>query len=214
LDKKRPTGGTSATIMRLERSPFQRNPAAPPITPAKRVVKILLFTLIVFSVFGLLIFNPPPFLFMNVSKSAPLGLYLRKNMSGPLKKGSLTALCLPLPIAKVALSKRYLIYIKQSSCPGHAPMVLKRIVALPGDRIDLLESGVWINGTHVPGSELRSRDSRGQTLPHFPNGRYRVSSGFIWLLGENMKVSWDSRYYGPVPESSVQFSVQPLLTWR
>lgn len=93
-------------------------------------------------------------------------------------------------------------------------MVLKRIAAVSSDRIELSESGVRINGTIVPGSGIKNRDSRGQPLPHFPNGTYRVSSGSIWLLGENLSVSWDSRYYGPVPESSVRFSVRPLLTWR
>ena len=214
MEKERPTGGTRATIIRLERSPFHNNPADTPISPAKRAVKIALFALISLSVFGLMIFNPPPFLFFNVSKSAPLGLYLRKNVTRSLEKGSFSALCLPLPIAKVALSKRYLIYIKQSTCPGHAPMVLKRIAAVSSDRIDLRQSGVRINGTIIPGSGFKNRDSRGRLLPHFPTGSYRVSSGFIWLLGENLKVSWDSRYYGPVPESSVQFSVRPLLTWR
>ena len=184
------------------------------MAPAKRAVKILLFTLVSLSIFGLLIFNPPPLLFFNVSKSAPIGLYLRINGSEPLKKWSFYALCLPVPIAKVALSKRYLIYIKQSTCPGHAPMVLKRIAAVSSDRVELSESGFRINGMHVPGSGLRSRDSRMRPLTHFPYGNYAVPPGTLWLLGENLNVSWDSRYFGPVPESAIRFSVRPLLTWR
>ncbi len=92
-------------------------------------------------------------------------------------------------------------------------MVLKRIAALPGDRIDLSKAGVRVNGRFVPGSTLRTTDSKGRRLSHMPYGAYTIPSGEIFLLGENLAVSWDSRYYGPVQARSLRFPVRPFLTW-
>ena len=215
MDKKRPIGGTRATIPRLERSPVHRNPAAAPAPPARRAARILLFVLLALPVLGLMASNPPPFLFLNVSKSASLGFWIREPGLFPLRRGSFYALCLPVPVATVALSKRYLIYIEKSPCPGHVPMVLKRIVALPGDRIDLSEAGLRIDGSApIPGTEVRSADSSGRRLSHMPYGSRTLGNGEIFLLGENLGISWDSRYYGPVPESALRFPVRTFFVWR
>ncbi len=70
-----------------------------------------------------------------------------------------------------------------------------------------------VNGTLVPGSTIRTTDSKGRRLSHMSYGSYTIPSGEIFLLGENLVVSWDSRYYGPVPAKSLRFPVRPLLTW-
>ena len=215
MGKSRPIGGISETTQSPESVPSQKSPPDAPESPARRYVRIALFLLLSLPVLGLLMSNPPPLLFLNVSKSAALGLWIRTPGRSPLEKGSFYALCLPVPVAKVALSKRYLIYIKKSPCPGHVPMVLKRIVALPGDRIDLSPTGLRIDGSErIPGTQVRSTDSKGRPLAHMDYGSRTLGSGEIFLLGENLHLSWDSRYYGPVPESAIRFAVRPLFVWR
>lgn len=94
-------------------------------------------------------------------------------------------------------------------------MVLKRIVALPGDRIDLSEAGLRIDGSApIPGTEVRSADSSGRRLSHMPYGSRTLGNGEIFLLGENLGISWDSRYYGPVPEAALRFPVRAFFVWR
>lgn len=214
MGRQRPIEGMNAATKSPQRDPFQKRPPTAPAKLARRKLKIVFFAMLVGSVFGCLAVNPAPFLFFNVSKSAPLGFWIRTIKQDPPGRGTFYALCLPDPIAKVALLKRYLIYIKKSSpCSGHVPMVLKRIAALPGDRIDLSKAGVRVNGTLVPGSMLRTTDSKGRRLSHMSYGSHTIPSGEIFLLGENLSVSWDSRYYGPVPARSLRFPVRPFLTW-
>lgn len=207
--------------MKMFRSfPIQGRPAKSPARMAKKTVKVLSFLFLSIPVLILLVhpdwFTPdgsvPPILFFNLSKSAPYGFYERK--SGPVRKGSLAALCLPGPTARVALSKLYLIYNKKSSCPDHAPLVLKRIAATRGDVVHLDHRGISINGQKIPGSGIHSVDSLGRTLDHWTYGTFTVGPGEIWVLGENIGVSWDSRYFGPVGAGNIRFAVIPLFTWR
>jgi len=215
LGRKSPIGGIREATISPENVPSQKSPPDAPANPASKRFRIVLFALLSFPVLGLMMSNPPPFLFVNVSKSAALGLWVRKPARSPLEKGSFYALCLPVPVAKVALSKRYLIYIKKSPCPGHVPMVLKRIVALPGDRIELSPAGLRIEDSPlIPGTQIRHTDSKGRTLSHMSYGSRTIRDGEIFLLGENLDISWDSRYYGPVPESAIRFAVTPLFVWR
>jgi len=94
-------------------------------------------------------------------------------------------------------------------------MVLKKIVALPGDRIVLSAAGLRIDGSPlIPGTQVRTRDSQGRELSHMPYGSRMLGAGDLFLLGENLHVSWDSRYYGLVPESAIRFAVRPLFVWR
>jgi len=199
---------------------IQGSPDKSPAKMAKKTVRMVSFLCLSIPVLILLIhpdwFTPegsvPPILFFNLSKSAPYGFYERK--SGPVRKGSLAALCLPGPAARVALSKLYLIYNKKSSCPDHAPLVLKRIAATRGDVVHLDPRGISINGQKIPGSGIHSIDSRGRTLDHWTYGTFTVGTGEIWVLGENIGVSWDSRYFGPVGARNIRFAVIPLFTWR
>ena len=55
-------------------------------------------------------------------------------------------------------------------------------------------------------------DSHGRPLPHFTFGRYTVPVGMVWLHGNDPK-SFDSRYYGIVPEENVLSVLKPLVTW-
>ena len=73
---------------------------------------------------------------------------------------------------------------------------VKRIVALPGDRVRLLEGTVFVNGVPLeePYVEHPSRDTvREVTVP--------ADSYFV--LGDNRAQSDDSRHWGAVPRENV-----------
>ena len=111
--------------------------------------------------------------------------------------------------------------------------IVKRVIGLPGDRVELREDVVWRNGrpiTHRPAGVcedvLRSHD------PDEDNGcdwveenlgtqTYRTSHdpayapfssasvttvppGYIFILGDHRDRSNDSRYFGPVPINRVK----------
>ncbi len=143
---------------------------------------------------------------LNVSPSAPLGLYRR--VDEPVARGALVVACVPPVAARLARARGYL---AGGSCPGGAQPVLKRIGAVPGDLVDLEPDSIAVNGMRLPGSATAASDSRGRPLPHAPWGRAVVASGEVWLFAVETTRSWDSRYFGPVPRGHVH-AVRPVLT--
>jgi len=59
---------------------------------------------------------------------------------------------------------------------------------------------VWINGEALP--ERQSHDSAGRTLPTW-SGCLTLSHGQVLLLGETPD-SFDGRYWGPTPVSTIE----------
>jgi conjugative transfer signal peptidase TraF len=144
----------------------------------------------------------------NTDSAAPAGVY--RVTSGRFQRGDLVAACLPAAIAQVGLARGYL---RTGPCAGNAEPIGKVAGALPGDTVAIQRDGVAINGRRIPRSAVASRDSVGRSLTHVPFGVYTVTAGQVWLFGFHDHRSWDARYFGPVPLSSVRGALAPVLTW-
>jgi conjugative transfer signal peptidase TraF len=119
------------------------------------------------------------------------------------------SVCLRAGLAEVARQRRYL---GPGDCPGGVQAAIKRVVAVPGDVVDLQPSPVSVNDRPAPDSASAARDSRGRALAHVSWGRHVVVTGEVWVLGTHDPRSWDSRYFGALNASQIRATLQPILT--
>ena len=72
---------------------------------------------------------------------------------------------------------------------------VKRLVGVPGDRLELRQGALWVNGrlVHEPYAESGERDTAGP---------WTMGSGYF-LLGDNRPESHDSRAWGSLPAAGL-----------
>jgi len=143
---------------------------------------------------------------INLTSSMPLGIWREITA---IHRGSYVAACLAPDsgAAQLAVERGYL---PAGQCLGGFAPLLKQIVAIPGDTVTLTDDQVCINDVLLRGSRALSEDSAGRPLVPYPRGTYRVPPGEYWLFATNLPQSFDSRYFGPVPESSILNSLVPV----
>jgi conjugative transfer signal peptidase TraF len=144
---------------------------------------------------------------LNLSPSLPIGLY--SVSSDPPRRGSLVMVCLPEPAATLSRTRGY---VGPGECATDTRPLFKTLAGIAGDYVIAdPSSGISINGVLLPESKPRSVDRRGRhyNVSHF---RGALASDLVWIHAAH-PLSWDSRYYGPIPRSSVLATLKPLLVF-
>lgn len=79
---------------------------------------------------------------------------------------------------------------------------IQRIVALPGDHIEVIDGSLAVNGVVLRSPEgfLAKRPTPNHRVPglRMPDYPMIVPEGRMFLIGDNYSNSLDSRYFGPV----------------
>jgi signal peptidase I len=88
------------------------------------------------------------------------------------------------------------IIVFQSPLNSHEDLV-KRIVAVAGDRVSIEQGVLYVNGEPVEEPYLLERPFAGA----FPETE--VPPGHVFVLGDNRNNSGDSRLFGPVDEKAI-----------
>ena len=144
-------------------------------------------------------------LHVNLTDSLPRGIY--QETREPIMRGVLVMECLPLELAKLGLQRGWLM---RGSCPTGAMPVLKRVVAVAGDTVELGEY-VTINGQVLLGTRTLFLDSQGREIPRKARGTITLQEGEVFLLANYTPTSWDSRYYGAARVEDIIATVKPIL---
>jgi type IV secretory pathway protease TraF len=84
------------------------------------------------------------------------------------------------------------------------------VAAIGGDIVRVSALQTTVNGTPIPRSARRVKDSLGRPLSAISIGQFELAPGEIWLLTNHHPRSWDSRYFGPVPVANIQGRLCPL----
>ena len=85
---------------------------------------------------------------------------------------------------------------------------IKRVVAVPGDVLEIRSEGVFVNGVaegrsaaagRAPAKEGSLESSRGTFL-----GPLRIPADSFYAMGDNREASYDSRFWGPEPAQNLK----------
>jgi signal peptidase I len=113
--------------------------------------------------------------------------------------------------------------------PANGQRLVKRVIGLPGDTLELRNNRLFLNGHAVDYTPLEERvvnalpatttqhDFAREQLPGHPHGvmatpalparrdfgPVRVPAGQFFMLGDNRDNSLDSRYFGAVPRANI-----------
>jgi conjugative transfer signal peptidase TraF len=141
----------------------------------------------------------PTLLIWNASASVPRGLYMVRG-ARPFHVGELVTVEPPKPLARYMALRGYL--------PDGVPL-LKHIAALPGQTVCRVGRTITIDG-HATARALQ-RDSHGRLLPIWTGCR-QVHKGEVFLLNPRVPDSFDGRYLGVLPASTITARAVPLWT--
>lgn len=85
---------------------------------------------------------------------------------------------------------------------GGVESVIKRVVAMAGDKVRFARTGLAVNGKRLPGTRLDIHIDDGSScgwrapVPHVPFGEHVLTAGEVVLLGDRRSESYDARYWG------------------
>ncbi|HLY28414.1 MAG TPA: signal peptidase I, partial [Aggregatilineales bacterium] len=76
--------------------------------------------------------------------------------------------------------------------------LIKRVIALPGEYVQIKEGRVYINNGHDPIQEPYIKD-----FCQGCDGSWILDSQHYFILGDNRNNSWDSHAFGPIPRDLI-----------
>jgi conjugative transfer signal peptidase TraF len=142
----------------------------------------------------------------NRTDSVPTGLYRIVDLSRA-PGTQYAGLCLPESMLDEA--RRTGITLPAGECPtGVAPLLKPLYEATPQTPVVFTERGFKIHGRLLRNTAPKSFSSKGRPLEHIPFGVYTAGT---WAISDWNADSFDSRYFGPIPESSIRFHLVPFL---
>jgi signal peptidase I len=98
---------------------------------------------------------------------------------------------------------------KNEHCAGPpVANLVKRVIGLPGETISLSGGQVYINGhllsePWLTAAAAHSTDPGPSSKPYALAHPFKVPAGDVFVMGDNRTESCDSRYWGPIPKSTI-----------
>jgi conjugative transfer signal peptidase TraF len=165
----------------------------------KRIGRILVTGFAALAVGASLLSRPAPKVIWNASASVPIGLYAIHPIDS-IQSGDLVLVLPPEAVAQYLAQRGYL--------PLGVP-VLKHVLALPGQSVCRVERTITVDGVAV--GDALDRDRQGRGLPAWQGCRI-VAHDEVFLMNWQSTLSFDGRYFGLLPASTIVGRAAPLWT--
>lgn len=144
---------------------------------------------------------------INTTPSYPLGLWRIEPLGRNAAVGDLVFICPPLTPAFAMAFERA--YIRRGLCPGRLSPLIKTVVAVEGQSVDI-GVHVSVEERQLVHSEVHRVDAEGRALVAWQGGT--VPPGYLYLHSD-FAGSYDSRYFGPVPAAGLLGRAVLILTF-
>lgn len=148
---------------------------------------------------ALAVLHPGPTLVWNASASVPIGLYLVKPASSH-HIGELVLVRPPEALATFLDERGYL---------ARGVPILKHVVALPGQTVCRIGRTITVDGLAM--GHALDGDHLGRILPRWQGCRI-VADHEVFLMNWRSENSFDGRYFGPLPTTTIVGRADPLWT--
>ena len=93
-----------------------------------------------------------------------------------------------------------IVFEPPSAYRGDGTPFIKRVIGLPGDRIDIHDGAVYVNDVRLDEPYVRANEP---TEANGSDASWVIQAGNLFVLGDNRENSSDSRVFGPVRRDSV-----------
>lgn len=143
---------------------------------------------------------------INLTDSIPIGLYRMTGIKN-LKNAFVIFCPEDKPAFQHAIDRGY---IDSGLCPGNYGYLMKKIVAIKGDKISVTDKGVYVNHQLLPFSKPISVDEMKRPLPQWRTTDYQLKEDEILTMTSQSAWSFDSRYYGPVHTGQIKGMITPV----
>ncbi|SMF56450.1 conjugative transfer signal peptidase TraF [Xaviernesmea oryzae] len=144
---------------------------------------------------------------LNLTPSEPLGLWRIERLHRSVALGDLVFICPPATATFEAARERG--YLRRGLCAGGYAPLIKTVAALPGQHVEI-GNQVAVDGRVLAASTVRKTDGEGRAITTYPGGVVPPESLF---LHSSFASSYDSRYFGPVPDSGLLGLARPVITF-
>lgn len=143
---------------------------------------------------------------INLTSSVKKGVY-KVYSTECLKKDDYIALCLNEKNSDSIFKKSYI--KKGHDCYGRYESLLKKIIAIPNDEIEINKNFILVNG-HKTNLTILEMDRNNKPIPK-NNYTNKFKLNGYWVIGDNNPNSFDSRYFGEISKKQILYKAVPLL---
>ena len=90
-------------------------------------------------------------------------------------------------------------------------LIIKRVIGMPGDIIQIAEEGIYVNDQLLEEAYVSEENKKHTVVENAPR-KFTLAEDEYFIVGDNREVSYDSRYFGPVKDTDLQYKQSEKIT--